>query len=97
MQLEMYKTGYEKIVYTSRRFQQGIIVNAFIWDPNLIKSGPHTFIELEGGLYYLNYNFDKYGKYILLIQENDNPVKMATVKVSALELGRRAGGGLGMG
>jgi len=56
-----YNTGTNRIVYKSQDFTTGLTVTGYIWSPSLVKSALQTFTEVEGGLYYLDYNFTAFG------------------------------------
>lgn len=69
----MYEQSRKRIFYKANNFATDKTVTAYLWDPNLNKSSLQTFTELEEGLYYLDYTFDKEGSYVGKFYEDDIP------------------------
>jgi len=77
----IFHIGEGRIGYKSKGFVTGKVVTAYIWSPSLIKSSLQTFTELEGGLYYLDFNFNATGKYMAIFYENGISVTFSTFRV----------------
>jgi hypothetical protein len=65
-----YSIGTNRIFYKATDFAAGKTVTAYIWSPTLIKSGLQTLIEIESGLYFLDYDFADAGDYVGVFFEN---------------------------
>ena len=57
----LYRTGLNRIFYSTRNFDTGVTVTCFFWSPELKKSGPFTFAEVEMGLYFFDHEFQMPG------------------------------------
>ena len=66
-----FDEGINRIWYASLTFQTGLVITCYLWDPNLIESGLHTFTEFKEGLYYFDFNFNKRGSWVGLFYENE--------------------------
>lgn len=66
----MYEPGKIRLFYKAVGFKTGILVQACFWDKDLNKLPLQTFIELEDGLYYLDYQFNDIDTYVVIMYEN---------------------------
>ena len=89
---ELYTTGVNRIVYRSVGFATGLTVTAYIWSPTLVRSALQTFIEVELGLYYLDYNFTSVGTYMGTFYEGGVSTASGVFRVT--ELAHEAGGNI---
>ena len=78
---ELYSTGVHRLSYQSDKFIEGIIVTAYIWNPTGEQSTLQLFNELGEGLYYLDYDFVKYGVHTVITYENGIKKKSGTYRV----------------
>ena len=76
-----YDEKEAKIVYQAQQFQTGLTVTCFIWDKDLVKSSLITLTELEFGLYFFEFNFEKYGIYHSIFFENGEVELYHTLRV----------------
>jgi len=65
----IYRIGQNRIVYQTKSFNT-VEVTAYIYNPDLEQSELYTLSELEPGIYYLDYAFNRIGDYIMVTFEN---------------------------
>lgn len=77
------QTGLHRLWYRSRDRQTGLTVTARLWLPTRRpkKSEAQTLTEVEGGLYYLDFDFEKRGAYGVVIYEDGEPTAFNTWRV----------------
>lgn len=70
MNVNVYNIGINRLFYKAEGFAEGKEVTFTMWNPLLEKSGLHSLEELEGGLYFIDFNFDCEGTWAGLFFEN---------------------------
>ena len=83
---ELYTSGVNRIIYKAENFTTGATVTAFFWNPTLVKSALQTFVEIEEGLYYLDYDFTQSGTYAAIFFENAIKKLPGTFRITELAL-----------
>lgn len=73
-----FDEGINRVWYRPTGFRIGLNVQLQLWNSNLNKKNLQTFIELEEGLYYLDYNFDQRGTWVGIVYENGVKVGSST-------------------
>lgn len=81
MQITFFDEGVNRIWYRPSNFLEGLEVKIRLWDPDLMRSLYIDFTELEEGLYYLDYSFNKRGPWVGIIYENDTKITSTTFTV----------------
>lgn len=80
--VEPFIEGRNRIVYKSEGFETNLTVTAKFWDPFLETTYTDEFIELEDGLYYLDFDFNHEGTWIGLFYENGEKKSTQIFKVT---------------
>ena len=78
----LYSIGMNRISYRSRGFAIGRVVTAYMWTPDLTKSGLLTLTEIGEGLYYIDFDFATEGTYQGKFFENGVPSTTGVFRVS---------------
>ena len=73
--------GINRVWYRPVNFLEGLDVKLRLWDPDLIKKDLIDFTELEEGLYYLDYSFNKRGSWIGIVYEDEVKVTSTTFNI----------------
>ena len=79
---ELYSTGVSRLSYRARGFAIGKVITAYMWTPDLAKSGLLTLTEVGEGLYYIDYDFATEGTYQGKFFENGIPSTTGVFRVS---------------
>lgn len=82
-----FDIGVNRIWYRPASFAEGLGIQIQLWDPDLVKREVANFTELEEGLYYLDYNFNKRGSWVGIVYENDVKKISTTFAVGMREFG----------
>lgn len=79
----VFGTGISRLFYRAAKNQTGLTVTAYLWSPATppAKSALQTFTELEGGIYYLDFNFTAYGAWAALFYENGQPTTFGVWRI----------------
>lgn len=80
---DIYSTGVHRLSYQSIGFLEGVDVTCHIWNPTGEQSTLQIFTELVEGLYFLDYDFVKYGVYTVIVYEGGVKKKSNTYRIQA--------------
>ena len=87
---DFYAVGTNRIIYQAHAYKVGEEVTVRLWKPDLTRTYSLDLVELDEGIYYLDFDFEVEGTYVGLFYEGNKVKAVSVYRVQALALEQTA-------